>query len=99
MADEIGWLFTGLGGMRNLARSLMFHYGVDPDAHPKALTDLADVIGEELLSVACATLAEHGLGPEAVPPAVVCMHADQDGKDSHLAGETCPLAEPRDTDG
>lgn len=59
--EEVGWLFTGLGGVRNLARSLMFHYDIDPDAHPEALSDLDDVIGEELLSVARATLTEHGL--------------------------------------
>jgi hypothetical protein len=30
-----------------------------------------------------------------------CLHADEDGWGSHMlkAGETCPLAEPRDTDG
>jgi hypothetical protein len=58
---EVGWLFTGLCGTRNLARSLMAHYGIDPDQHPKVLSDLDDVIGEELLSVTRRTLADHGL--------------------------------------
>ena len=58
---EVGWLFTGLRGTSNLARSLMYHYDIDPDLHPAVATDLADVIGEELLSVTRQTLAEHGL--------------------------------------
>ena len=58
---EVGWLFTGLGGTRNLARSLMAHYDIDPDQHPGVVADLDGVIGEELLSVTRHTLAEHGL--------------------------------------
>jgi hypothetical protein len=58
---EIGWLFTGLCGTRNLARSLMFHYDIDPDEHPGVLADLDGVIGEELLSVTRHTLAGHGI--------------------------------------
>lgn len=62
MADPVvGWMFTGLGGMRNLARSLMYHYDIDPDGHPRILTELDDVIGEELLSVTRHLLAERGI--------------------------------------
>lgn len=58
---QIGWTFTGLGGTRNLARSLMYHYDIDPDQYPRELADLDDVLGEELLSVARRTLEEQGL--------------------------------------
>ena len=54
----VGWMFTGLGGTRNLARSLMFHHDIDPDSHPGALTELADVLGDELMSVTRRTLEE-----------------------------------------
>ena len=39
------------------------------------------------------------LGKEPRP--ILCAHADQDGAGAHMLapGETCPLAEPRDSDG
>lgn len=57
----VGWMFTGLGGTRNLARSLMFHYDVEPGQHPDILAGFADALGEELLSFTRHTLAEYGI--------------------------------------
>lgn len=49
------------GGMLLLARSLMAHYEVDFEEHDALMRELADEIGEELLSLGREFLEEHGL--------------------------------------
>ena len=54
-------LFTPLGGMRMLAASLLEHYEIDSDEHPEVVSELADILGEEMLSVGREFLTERGL--------------------------------------
>jgi hypothetical protein len=59
-APEAGFTF-GLRGPWRLAQSLMLHYGVDYEEHAQVASELGDVLGEELLSVARHFLDEKGL--------------------------------------
>lgn len=57
--------FTPLGGMRMLARSLLEHHEIDSSEHLDVVTELEQIIGEELLSIGREILEERGLLPES----------------------------------
>lgn len=48
-------------GMTGVAGELMRHLGHDPAEHADLLQELAQAIGEEMLDLGQAILAEHGL--------------------------------------
>jgi hypothetical protein len=54
-------VFTMLGGMRMLARSLFAHYEIDYEGHDALVGELADILGEEMLSMGRDFLVEHAL--------------------------------------